>query len=715
MSVNPLTKSVSSIYGIGEAALKKLEKIGIFNIFDLLNFYPRKYEDWSVLSNLYGLNDGELITIKATVKSISPISMYDKLQKCVVVVSDGYGTISITFFHGKYIASEMNVGDEYYFRGVVSMFRGGYQLINPQRLRANKVSGGYIRPVYRQTAGITSKQIEAWIGFALRDYAKYLENIVPSVLVESEQLCSSLEAYTFVHKPQTFAQAEMGRKRLAYEELVVYEYGMHKFNSADGDRNAKAFKVTRSSDPNAQAIVHKVVSNMPFELTGDQKKAISDIFNDISSDKPMNRLIQGDVGSGKTAVAAIVMAACAATNQQAALLAPTSVLARQHYETISKFYEGTGITVVFLHGGMKESERKKSLDMISSGSAKVIIGTHAIIQKDIKFYNLALFITDEQQRFGVEQRNEKLSLSYVNSDVNSVHNLVMSATPIPRTLAMVIYGDMSISVIKQKPAVRKAIKTKAVNSESLDPIFAFIAKLIEMGDQVYIVAPRIDDNDDGFEIERYDNIFELEKEKIETYSVKGLLKSIKASPLLSKYKADILNGSMSDADKEKVMSKFIKGTTHILISTTVVEVGVNNPNATGMIIMDSDRFGLSTLHQLRGRVGRGDKQSYCLLATSSKNELALERLKIMCKSDDGFELAEKDLALRGPGDFFGTRQHGLPNFKVVNVFDDADKSVKVREAMVDLMQKSDNETTKLLEAIERQFVMRYPNHEILRA
>lgn len=715
MSVNPLAKSVTSIYGIGEAAREKLEKIGIFTVFDLLNFYPRKYEDWSELTKLYGLEDGQLITFKATVKSVSPISVYDRLQKCVVLVGDGFGTVQITFFHGKYVASEMHPGDEYFFRGVVNIYRGGFQLVNPQRLRASKVSDGYIRPVYRQTGGISSKQIEAWIGFAIRDYAKYIENIIPKTLIDSESLCSSLEAYTFVHKPLSFAQAELGRKRLCYEELVVYEYGLHRMHNEANNKILKAFKVTRSSDPNAQALVKNVVSNMPFTLTDDQKKAIADIFLDISSDVPMNRLIQGDVGSGKTAVAAVVMAACAATNQQAALLAPTSVLAKQHYDTISKFYEGTGINVVFMHGGMKESEKKLALEQISSGEAKVIIGTHAIIQKDVRFYNLALFITDEQQRFGVEQRNEKLNLSYINSDVNAVHNLVMSATPIPRTLAMVIYGDMKISVIRQKPAGRKAIKTKSINSDSLDSIFAFLAKLIEKGDQAYIVAPRIDDNDEGQEIERYDNLFELEKDKIETYSVKGLAKAIKASPYLSAYKADILNGSMSDSDKEKVMNKFISGKTHILISTTVVEVGVNNPNATCMVIMDSDRFGLSTLHQLRGRVGRGDKQSYCILATSSKNELAKARLDIMCQSDDGFELAEKDLSLRGPGDFFGTRQHGLPNFKVVNVFDDAEKSLKVREAMVEVMEKDDAQTRSLVQAIERQFNLRYPNHEILRA
>lgn len=715
MTTNPLAKSVSSIYGIGEAVKTKLEKIGVFTVFDLLNFYPRKYEDWSDVSDIYGLTDGQLVTIKATVKSISPISVYDKLQKCVVVVGDGFGTISITFFHGKYVATEMHIGDEYYFRGVVSIFRSGFQLVNPQRLRANKVSDGYIRPVYKQTAGISSKQIEAWIGFALRDYSKYLEDIVPKCLVESEELCSTLEAYTYVHKPQTFAQAEIGRKRLAYEELVVYEYGMHKMHSVTEEAKSKAFKVTRSADPKSQEIVKKVVTNMPFELTDDQKRAIGDIFADISTDKPMNRLIQGDVGSGKTAVAAVVMAACAATNKQAALLAPTSVLARQHYETISKFYKDTGIEVVFLYGGMKESERNKALNSIANGEAKVIIGTHAILQKDVSFYNLALFITDEQQRFGVEQRNEKLTLSYINSDVNSVHNLVMSATPIPRTLAMVVYGDMNISIIKQKPAGRKAIKTKAVNTDSLNPIFTFIAQLLERGDQAYIVAPRIDDNDEGDEIERYDSLFELEKDKIETYSVKGIQKAIKASPILANYKADILNGSMSDSDKEKVMNKFISGKTHILISTTVVEVGVNNPNATCMVIMDSDRFGLSTLHQLRGRVGRGDKQSYCILATSTKNELALERLKIMCASDDGFELAEKDLALRGPGDFFGTRQHGLPKFKVVNIFDDAEKSVKVREAMVNVVENDDEETQMLLKAIERQLDLRYPNREILRA
>ena len=710
MSNDPLSNPISKVYGIGEAVEKKLNKIGVYSVFDLLNFFPRKYEDWSDLKPLYGLNEGDLITFKATVKNVSPISRYDKLQKCVVVVSDDYGTISLTFFHGRFVATEMKIGDEYYFRGVVTVFRGGFMLINPQRIRADKMGEGQIRPVYRQTAGISSKQIEAWIGFALRDYEKHFDNVLPAKLIKDKSLCSSKEAYRFVHKPVTMSQVSIGRTRLAYEELAVYEYGMHKSFSGKQE-SGKAFKIVKNEK--AQKTVKGIVDSLPFKLTDDQKKALNDIFADIAKDTPMNRLIQGDVGSGKTAVAAVSMAAVASTGRQAALLAPTGVLAKQHYDTVMGMFKDTDIKIVYLHGGMKASEKKKALELVSSGDAKIIIGTHALIQKDVKFHNLALFVTDEQQRFGVEQRNEKLGLSFINSDIDSVHSLVMSATPIPRTLAMVIYGDMDISIIKQKPAGRKEIKTACFADKN--GIYKHIAKLAQKGEQAYIVAPRIDDNDDEGEIERYENIFEIGEEKIETSSVKGLHSEVQSSPILKGLSSDILIGSMTDAQKTKVMEKFSNKETDILISTTVVEVGVNNPNATTMVIMDADRFGLSTLHQLRGRVGRGDKQSYCILQSSSQSELAMSRLQMMCQSNDGFELAEKDLALRGPGDFFGTRQHGLPSFKVVNIFDDTEKSVEIREVMQELMATDDDETRRIRNAIERQLWLRYPNLEIFRA
>ncbi|MBO7453390.1 MAG: ATP-dependent DNA helicase RecG [Clostridiales bacterium] len=710
MANDPLMSPVTSIYGVGDQVAKKLSKLGIENVFDLLNYFPRKYEDWSDIKQLHNVNEGELITIKAQVKNVSPISRYDKLQKCVVVVNDGYGTISITFFHGRFVATEMKIGDEYFFRGVVTVFRGGYMLINPQRIRAEKMGEGLIRPVYRQTAGITSKQIEAWIGFALRDYERYLDNILPAKLIKEHDLCSSKEAYRFVHKPYSMAQASLGRQRLVYEELAVYEYGMHKSYNKDDDKG-RAFKIVKNET--SQKTVKAIIGSLPFELTDDQKSAIRDIFVDISKDKPMNRLIQGDVGSGKTAVAAIAMAAVAASGRQAALLAPTGVLAKQHYETVVEMYEGTDIKAVYLHGGMKASEKKDAIKKISDGTYKIIIGTHAIIQKDVKFRDLALFITDEQQRFGVEQRNEKLKLAFINSDIDSVHSLVMSATPIPRTLAMVVYGDMDISIIRQKPKGRKPIKTKVWRDKP--SIYNMISKIVrERGQQVYIVAPRIDDNDDA-EIERYENIFEVGEEKIETQSVKGILEEVKASPYLQGITADTLVGSMSDSKKAEVMERFISGETKILISTTVVEVGVNNPNATLMVVMDADRFGLSTLHQLRGRVGRSSLESFCVLETASQNELSLQRLDMMCKSNDGFVLAEQDLALRGPGDFFGTRQHGLPSFKVVNLFEDTEKSVEIRDVMSELMKQDDDESKRVLNAIERQLMLRYPNLEVFRA
>lgn len=712
MITRSLKDPVTKIYGIGEAVANKLAGIGVTNVFDLLNLFPRKYEDWSSLDKLYGLSDGQLITFKGTVRAVGNIERYDKLQKCKVVVSDDYGTISITFFHGRYVASEMKVGDEYFFRGVLTTFRGSFQLVNPQRIKADKMGDGYIRPVYRQTAGITSKQIEAWMGFALRDYSNLLENILPAKLILDEDLCSVKEAYKYVHKPESFSQIGMARKRLAYDELACYDYGLRRAYSGS-ENTGHAFKIVRNSA--SQSTVKGIVDSLPFALTDDQKKVIREIFTDMASDKPMNRLVQGDVGSGKTCVAAVAMAAVAASGRQACLLAPTGVLAKQHYDTVSAFYKDTDIKVVYLHGGMKAKERNETLAMIKSGEARVIIGTHAVIQKDVEFYNLALFITDEQQRFGVVQRNEKLSLSYINSEIDSVHNLVMSATPIPRTLAMVVYGDMAVSIIRQKPAGRKTIKTYKATEDIFAKVFKFLSDRLKDGEQAYIVAPKIDDNDGDGEVERYDSLLELDEEKLELNSVKSLDKKVRSSALLKNYTTGTLVGSMSDKEKTDVMDRFTSGEIKILISTTVVEVGVNNPNATCMVIMDADRFGLSTLHQLRGRVGRGDKQSYCILASSSKSPLALERLNTMCAMDDGFALAEKDLELRGPGDFFGTRQHGLPDFKAVNVFEDAEKSVILRDHMAELFAKDDDESKACAAAIERQMDLRYPNLEILRA
>ena len=700
-----LSDPVNKIYGVGDAVQKKLEKAGIFTVFDILNFFPRKYEDWSEIDKLFALEDGKLITIKATVKSVVPIQRFDKLQRFKTVVSDGYGTISVTFFHGRFVANEMKVGDEYFFRGQVSMFRGGYQLINPQRIRADKMSDNMIRPVYRQTSGISSKQIEAWIGFALRDYSQYLENFLPAKLILDEGLCSEIDAYQYVHKPMSFSQIEMGRKRLAFDELAVYDYGMRCAYSKNADRG-KAFRIVRNEV--SQKTIKDMVSGLPFDLTDDQKKALRDIFADMASDRPMNRLIQGDVGSGKTAVAAISMAAVAASGRQACLLAPTSVLAKQHYDTVNMFYKDASINVVYLHGGMKASERKEVLEKIRTGEADVIIGTHAVIGKDVVFKDLALFVTDEQQRFGVEQRNEKLSLSYVNSDIDSVHNLVMSATPIPRTLAMVVYGDMAISIIRQKPAGRKKIKTYKATGEDIESrIDKFILKYLANKEQVYIVAARKDDSDGDDEIERYDNVFEIGEEKLELYSVKGIQKRLSEVPAFAPYKTGTLVGSMSDKEKSKVMDAFSSGDVDILISTTVVEVGVNNPNATCMVIMDADRFGLSTLHQLRGRVGRGDKQSYCILASSSKSEMAEARLNMMCESDDGFELAEKDLELRGPGDFYGTRQHGIPTLRAANLYTDMKIATEATESVNRIIEEGGEEAERLNDAIKKMFELRF--------
>ena len=711
-SVITLGSPVTDLYGIGPEAGRKLQKLEINTVFDLLTFIPRRYNDWSSIGKIEDSEDGKELSFLAQVTS-NPVKKGIKKQAPVsFYVSDGTGRIELSYFNAPYILNKFVVGDKVFVHGQVSYYGMHPQIVNPFCERADSTDDlNLVRPVYHLTAGITSNMINKWARNALKAVKDTIPDIIPESLRIKEHLCSASEAYEYVHMPSSLEQAAEGRRRIAYEELILLGIGMKHFMSAGGkDEIAPVVIPSGKLSEDAALRWKTVVSNLGFKLTGDQKKAIADIQHDLMKDTPMNRLVQGDVGSGKTAVAILSMAMTAIMGKQAVLLAPTSVLAKQHYDSATALLKGSGINVALLLGKTKASLKKEIKEQLREGEASIIIGTHAVLTDDVKFNELSLVIADEQHRFGVKQR-EKLLISRDGSDgINSVHNLVMTATPIPRTLAMVIYGDMATSVIREKPAGRKEIKTHFLPYTDGDDIYNVLLAKLRRGEQAYIVCPRIDDDSENLAPDEFyfdDYGFLADDKNPEAVSVKEMKKRLDARGISDKYPTEILYGSMKETNKLDVMERFLNNEVKVLISTTVIEVGVNNPNATMMIIMNAERFGLSTLHQLRGRIGRGDKQSYCVLCSDNKTERALERMKLMCECSDGFELAGKDLELRGPGDFFGTRQHGIPTLRAANLFTDAPLAKTSCDEVNKVFEKGGDDAVRLMDNIGRMFRLRF--------
>ncbi len=711
-SVITLGSPVTDLYGIGPEAGRKLQKLEINTVFDLLTFIPRRYNDWSSIGKIEDIEDGKELSFLAQVTS-NPVKKGIKKQAPVsFYVSDGTGRIELSYFNAPYILNKFVVGDKVFVHGQVSYYGMHPQIVNPFCERADSTDDlNLVRPVYHLTSGITSNMINKWARNALKAVKDTIPDIIPESLRIKEHLCSVSEAYEYVHMPSSLEQAAEGRRRIAYEELILLGIGMKHFMSAGGkDEIAPVVIPSGKLSEDAALRWKTVVSNLGFKLTGDQKKAIADIQHDLMKDTPMNRLVQGDVGSGKTAVAILSMAMTAIMGKQAVLLAPTSVLAKQHYDSATALLKGSGINVALLLGKTKASLKKEIKEQLREGEASIIIGTHAVLTDDVKFNELSLVIADEQHRFGVKQR-EKLLISRDGSDgINSVHNLVMTATPIPRTLAMVIYGDMATSVIREKPAGRKEIKTHFLPYTDGDDIYNVLLAKLRRGEQAYIVCPRIDDDSENLAPDEFyfdDYGFLSDDKNPEAVSVKEMKKRLDARGISDKYPTEILYGSMKETNKLDVMERFLNNEVKVLISTTVIEVGVNNPNATMMIIMNAERFGLSTLHQLRGRIGRGDKQSYCVLCSDNKTERALERMKLMCECSDGFELAGKDLELRGPGDFFGTRQHGIPTLRAANLFTDAPLAKTSCDEVNKVFEKGGDDAARLMDNIGRMFRLRF--------
>ena len=704
-----LSSPVSKLAGIGPAAEERLAKLDINTVYDLIAFLPRRYNDWSTIKSFYDASEGEDISFRAHVLTAPQVNIRSRAKPVSFYVGDGIKRIKLTFFNAPYIARKFNVADECFVHGKVSYFNNQPQMVNPYLELASKISSDtLVKPVYHLTSGITSVQMSRWIKLALDSCSEELLNVIPSDIVKSEGFVSPAQCYRMVHFPESLEKAETARRQIAYEELILLGIGMKLFNHSSTVKETAEKVIPETASGISDEVKRRwslILSNMGFKLTNDQTTAVREIQKDLMSAKPMNRLVQGDVGSGKTAVAILTMAMTALMGKQSVLLAPTSVLAQQHYNTAQRILEGSGINVVLLLGKTKASVKKEVKEKLKDGEASIIIGTHAILSDDIEFEDLALVIADEQHRFGVKQREKLLMKEDPSGKVNSVHNLVMTATPIPRTLAMVLYGDMSTSIIKQKPAGRQAITTWFVSSKDSTDITDVIKAKLEAGEQAYIVCAKIDEDEDEPTDDNYISTDGEEDGSIT--SVFAMKERLDGTGITSKYETALLYGSMNENEKLSVMERFVAGEVKILISTTVIEVGVDNPNANVMVIMDADRFGLSTLHQLRGRIGRGSAKAFCLLVSESKSELALTRMRMMCESSDGFELAQKDLELRGPGDFFGTRQHGIPSLRAANLYTDMEIAGSACEAVNRLFAQKNDEATQIYDAIIKMFDLRF--------
>ena len=637
MSGAAVERSLKTLPGVGPQRLAQLNKLGLFSVEDLLRWFPRDYEDRRTVRPIAQLEEGAAVCVRAVVadeprKSRLPGGR--TMARCQVF--DSTGMLQLTFFNQPYL--KIQRGGEYVFFGKPEFTARGRGMVNPVFEPAEDPKAtGRLLPVYRAAEGLSQNQLRKWIRAAL-DQAKgqYLEPL-PAHIVTRWQLCPPEEAFEAIHFPEHTEDVAKARRRLIFEELFVFCCAGQTLRG-QGRRN-----------PGPPLVYHdpaEFFATLPFSPTGAQRKAVDQAFADLCGGSRMNRLLQGDVGSGKTLVAAACAWLAAKNSKQAVVMAPTELLARQHKATMEKFLSAHGIPVELLISALPAAEKRRVTDRAASGEPQVLCGTHALIQNNVELPNAALIVVDEQHRFGVGQR------AALNQKTDRGHLLAMSATPIPRTLTLILYGDLDVSVLDELPPGRQPVMTRMVSEAKRQDMYGFLQKEIDAGGQAYIVCPLVEEGE------------EVSDKKAATAYI-DQLKSI-----LPRLRVGLMHGKLKPAEKEAVMAQFAAGELDVLVSTTVIEVGVDVPRATLMIVENADFFGLSQLHQLRGRVGRGQRQSYCFLMHNAKTETARERLQTLCATNDGFRIAETDLRLRGPGDFFGRRQSGLPGFAIADLATD---------------------------------------------
>ncbi len=687
---------VTDLPGISQNRARQLQKLQIRSIGDLAGHFPRRYEDWTSIQPIGELEDGADGVFLGQVQKVPTLFRKGKRSTLQTVLRDTSDAIKGVWFNQPYLQDKLNPGAIYLFRGRVKREGRTFAVYNPafelQAIDAFPEFGSqpaealartFVRPVYPTTQGLGQNLLRTFVDKALAVVLPELEETLPSILRKTHQLPDRSWAWAQIHHPDHLENYRLARRRLAFDELLMLQLGLRLSKSAGLKRQAVPLPLKDS--PGVQKGLKAALEQLPYPLTDDQKKATGDILRDMGKPVAMNRLLQGDVGSGKTVVAFLAMHACVLAGRQAVMMAPTSILAKQHEESLYHLFgQIPRERIACLTGRQTAAEKRRIYQQLKDGEIMYLIGTHAVLQKGVEFRSLGLAITDEQHRFGVKQR-----LSLIEE--GDAHVLVMSATPIPRTLGLIVYGDLDVSIIREKPPGRKPVRTYTAKTKDLPRLHALIRKTAARHLQTYIVCPMVNENEDN-----------------DLQSAVELYEQLQNQDL-PELRIGLLHGQMKEKDKQEIMEQFLAREIDVLVSTTVIEVGVDNPNATLMIIMNAERFGLAQLHQLRGRIGRGSDESICVLQSDVGEGLARERLVTLCKSEDGFEIAEADLKLRGPGDFFGTRQHGLPAFRMANLYEDQELLSLTNEVAGNLLALDEGLNLPIHEAL-REEALRFMAH-----